>query len=429
MILHALGPSLVACMLTHTGQTPVEQELEPAVHGLVLSEGLTLLRHTPGRSYDHQGHHVRVLPDLDGDGSPEVAITARPWVPGLTSGVGYFEVRSGRTWAKLFRVDGEQPDDPDAAFGGTDLMGQSLVVVDDATGDGVPDLFATGGDDFMGKPYLKLISGADGSIVKRIEGDVFHLVDLGDVNGDGKRDVGVRRPFNWEERPTRVISGADGTELGALAPAIMGRTGDLDGDGSPDYVVCGSRFDATGVVSASIGEAPAKRMTWTPPSDGLVYMSRIGLDLDGDGFVDPLQIRYLPGRGGSRWPAKESAFDLFVLDGRADKVVLNWRIELPEEGRITWVGGLGDIDGDGTSEIGVSMTTASGGMLSIRSGKTGDVLATARGESWTFGASVVNAGDLDGDGCPELIVGDFENSRAGRCAGAVFVLSIQLEDH
>jgi hypothetical protein len=226
-----------------------------------------------------------------------------------------------------------------------------------------------------------------------------------------------------------VISGADGSELGTLAPAIMGRTGDLDGDGSRDYVVCGSRFDAVGAVSASIGGTPTKHVTWTPPSEGMVYMSSVEFDLDGDGFIDPLQVRYLPGRRANRWPAKELAFDLFVLDGRADKVVLSWRIDLSGEGHVTWVGGLGDLDGDGTSEIGVSMTTDSGGMLSIRSGTTGDVLATARGESWSFGASVVNAGDLDGDGSSELIVGDFENSRAGRCAGAVFVLSIQLEDH
>jgi hypothetical protein len=40
-----------------------------------------------------------------------------------------------------------------------------------------------------------------------------------------------------------------------------------------------------------------------------------------------------------------------------------------------------------------------------------------------FGASVASAGDLDGDGCPDLIVGDASRREPRPCRGAVWVLS------
>lgn len=52
------------------------------------------------------------------------------------------------------------------------------------------------------------------------------------------------------------------------------------------------------------------------------------------------------------------------------------------------------------------------------------MLAAKHGATRTLGGSVVNAGDLDGDGVPELVVGDLRNTTAGDRAGAVFVLPL-----
>ena len=98
--------------------------------------------------------------------------------------------------------------------------------------------------------------------------------------------------------------------------------------------------------------------------------------------------------------------------------------EFTGAGQFGWaVSELTDIDGDGAMEaIVAAPSTPGGGRVVVYSGATGDVLMDLApdGPSEGFGWSVADAGDVDGDGVHDVVVG--APGRGGG-AGAVYVFS------
>ncbi len=92
--------------------------------------------------------------------------------------------------------------------------------------------------------------------------------------------------------------------------------------------------------------------------------------------------------------------------------------------------GAGDIDGDGFADIivgdeGDATFGPSTGRITVYSGATGAILFTATGGAAKdlFGHSVENAGDVDADGVPDVIVGAPQNSTFSPDPGYAVVLS------
>lgn len=135
--------------------------------------------------------------DFDDDGKAEIVVGAPGnfYTDGTLIGSGAVQV---------FRSDGTPLTQPyigeiipDTLYPGpngdtTERAGANLVVVDDISGDGVPDL-ASGGDD-LSLGFLTFISGSDGSPLSRCRvqnASAVAVTDAADFDRDGRKDIGI----------------------------------------------------------------------------------------------------------------------------------------------------------------------------------------------------------------------------------------------
>ena len=91
------------------------------------------------------------------------------------------------------------------------------------------------------------------------------------------------------------------------------------------------------------------------------------------------------------------------------------------------VAGAGDVDGDGLADLIVGGPGAGAGRAIVYSGSDGSVLYNLTGEAGgdAFGVAVNGADDVDADGYADFIVGATGHSTAGAAAGRAYVYSGQ----
>ena len=298
-----------------------------------------------------------------------------------------------------------------------DLAGVSVAGVPDATGDGVGDLLvgATGYGDggFQNRGSAYLVSGAStgnvdlSSAQARILGTQRYdrlgstVAGLADINGDGLGDVassgvtypgndGVGAVFVFHGPLTGNVNAADAsaTFLGPAEEAQAGTAlaaGDLDGDGYDDLVASAPNHtaadDEEGAVFVVLGPLDAGRAL--SEADGIVTgavrRDRIGDSVDAgpdvnrDGIGDLLI-------GAVQADTEEAGTD----SGQA------WLFTGPVEGSLT------------TDDAAVRLPAAAS-----RDGA---------------GSSVAFAGDTNGDGLADVLVGALDSDAAGTDAGAAYLL-------
>ena len=424
----------------------------------------------PG-TYDGAGYSVDGAGDLDGDGMDDIVVGSQ-----------YADVligNEGKAWVIYGPTSGFFGLDSAAAilYGEeeNDYLGQAVAGVGDVDGDGLDDLLvgAPDNDDGgsnAGKVYLVLgepdaIMVAEATFTGRNPADALGESVSGgaSVNGDAYDDIlmgaseaeegggnsGAAYLFHGPvsgskpaELANAIIYGGAGDRAGRSV-AIVGDTND---DGYAEVLVgmfndnaggngSGSAYLYHGPVSGAVTKGAADAsFIGEEPSDGAGYSVADAGDVDGDGRNDILVGAYGNDDGGS------TAGKVYLLYGPHSGLVdLSTAdasfIGLAAGDRLSFraLAGAGDVNDDGYDDVlaGASYASNDTGAAYLLYGPLyGDVdlnSATVRmiGENTgdRAGISVAGAGDTDGDGLDDILVGASGYDYSGYDKGIAYLLT------
>ncbi len=402
--------------------------------------------HGDVQSGDSFGFGIEALGDLDGDGTPDLAVGA----PGDNGEKGANE---GSFYILFLAADGSVrssqkflPGTGSVAVPNSEL-GIDLANLGDIDGDGVVDLAVgaplyhenngpkTGtvwivflNPDGTAKDVVRVDedgSGFDGDLDKE---DWFGdgVAGIGDLDGDGVPDLAVGAPGDDD---------GDGADKGAVWVLFLRRDGRVD------------RYQKISARAGGFGGG-------MDPYEGFgAAVASVG-DVDGDGVADlSVGVPYDDSGGSGVWTWPGSVWILFMNpDGTVkgeNKISKSNNIldsKLQSGDMFGWdVTGIGDLDRDGVPDIAVGapgdddgngddrgafyilFLNANGSAKEVR--KVSDTAGGFEGQLHSgdrFGASVAVLGDVDGDGVTEMAAGaPKDDDGSGDNSGAVWTLFLE----
>ena len=349
---------------------------------------------------DDLGRAVSSIPDLNGDGLPEVIVSApRREVPdgagGVRGNAGSAYVVFGQRDTAAVDVSvlietgqGWRIDGPVRSVVGGAYAGRAVSSIADLNGDGRPEVLVTAPRGGGGVAPRTLPKGLAYVVWGRSEPGV---VDLERLGADG---------YTMTGRVTRAGAGAERAANGDFVGESIEAVGDVNGDARPDVVVGAHLADARDRLNV-----------------GIAYV------VFGKGDTKPVDLEHL-GAGG---------FRITGID------------EQDQTGFDT--AGTGDFDGDGIDDIAVTslfaqpLSKGNAGAAYVVWGQRGAapdldlaelgeraVRIAGANEQDSLGFSVAALGDVNGDGAPDLALGapatNNTDAAMGRSqkAGATFVV-------
>lgn len=354
-------------------------------------------------------------------------------------------------------------------------MGYSVASAGDINNDGFSDIICgaylaplPGTNAGAAYVFLGNSSGISTTPIHRLSRDQSgaqlgsSVSGAGDVNGDGFSDIIIgafRYDFDTPANTNNGVAyiyhgGAMGLAGGGFNPApttTLGPTaapganfgwsvshaGDVNGDGYSDVIASAYRHNIggpaeEGVVyvfhgsSTGVSTTPASTLESNNASAWFGRSVSTAGDVNGDGFADILigAVTYSNGQ------AQEGAAYLYLgaPSGIPSAPLILYQFNVTGANMGESVRTAGDVNGDGFSDIivGVRLYSVGGGAV-IYHGGTYNLAATATTTRYggqtngALGCSVANAGDLNGDGYSDVAVGEYGASNGQPGEGLVHV--------
>ncbi|MBI3818475.1 MAG: FG-GAP repeat protein [Planctomycetes bacterium] len=220
-----------------------------------------------------------------------------------------------------------------------------------------------------------------------------------DINGDGVNDL-VMISMSSAGGFYRAISGATGADIyNVWDPFLtndMRIVGDIDGDGLADVILCEKYV-------AKILSGPTANLIFSVPDNG--FNSRVAPlgDINLDGIPDFAVTDFV---------ANNNDGKVDVYSGSNAQLMYSVPALVAGGALGSSIDSIGDVNGDGIPDFaaGVPYANLPGiheGGVQVHSGQNGALLALLHGKNNDdiFGYSVRGAGDVNGDGISDLIVG------------------------
>jgi len=347
------------------------------------------------------------------------------------------------------------------------VFGVSVCTAGDVNGDGYSDLIvgASTYDNGMndeGKAYVYYGSpnGPGSSSDWEYESNVldahlgYSVSTAGDVNGDGFSDVIIgARNYSVDqagEGAALVFYGSqtglgstlttlEGNQVGCNFGCSVSTAGDVNADGYSDVIVGAEYYDISDNSGRVFIYKGSEQGIVTTAFDKLTTFdadSRFGCsvktagDVNNDGYADVIVGAVIYENG------QQSEGAAFVFRGGETGMNYEWKYEPDQEYYYcgTSVSTAGDVNGDGFSDVIVGMNgyengqSGEGGALIFHGSSSGlsenpDLIIEPNKESTFFGNAVSTAGDMDGDGYGDVIVGAhfYESSKNLTWEGAAYI--------
>ena len=407
------------------------------------------------------GISVAAAGDVNGDGYGDVIVGAHAYDNGHTDegrAYVYHGVSTGLSTSAAWVVESNQS---------TAYLGSSVGTAGDVNGDGYSDVIVgashyDSGQDDEGRAFVYhgSPSGLNVSPDWTAESNQDYawfgrsVATAGDVNGDGFSDVIVGSPwftngqsnegrsYVYHGSPTGLNTSYNWIAESNQSFAEFGRSvataGDVNGDGYSDVMVGAHRYsnDQTNEGRAYVYHGSSSGLSvgsdWTAEGnqDEAYYGYSLGTagDVNGDGYSDVIV---------GAWSYSNGHTDegrAYVYHGSSIGLAAAWTAESDQaEAYYGYsVATAGDVNGDGYSDVIVGAyeydndQTDEGRAYIYNGSPSGlstspDYTAESDQDSTRFGVSVAGAGDVNGDGYSDVIIGAdlYDNSYTNE--GRVFV--------
>lgn len=409
------------------------------------------------------GYSVATAGDVNGDGYSDVIVGA-PYYDYVWTNDGRAYVYHGSATGLSATPDWTAESDQDFA-----LFGNSVATAGDVNGDGYSDVIVgaqayCNGQTDEGRAYVYHGSAAGLATIPDwiVESDHWEasfgwsVSTAGDVNGDGYSDVivGAYRYDNGETDEGRafVYHGsatglsvtpdwtAESDQAGARFGWSVSSVGDVNGDGYPDVIVGACRYDngeideGRAYVYHGSAAGLCTSPDWTAESDQAgayfgISVSSAG-DVNGDGYSDVIVGAYYYDNGeineGRAYVYHGSVTGLSAMpDWTAESDQVSARFGHS-------VSTAGDVNGDGYSDVIASALNYDNGQTDegrayVYHGSiaglsaTPDWIAESDQIEAEFGISVSSAGDVNGDGYSDIVVGAYRYDNGQIDEGRAYV--------